>query len=314
MLRTYALFAILAPTLLLAASAAAQTPPAARPDRGTMTGASHSVSDVESVSLTNGNVSLPIPLASLPPVAGGKLSWTVSATYNSKLWNATRAEAEYGGDLSWQPYVVDTPQVSDLGGWGVGGAYRVVVRDARDDFDYLVPQLSQTTPEDWNALQHPWFKVVLITPDGAERELRPIDPAHSYTLATRPYLQGFYRDTPYTTGAPMRYYTFDGTYISALINPNSSAYPVRWTSFLPDGTQVVQHADGVQRIKDTNGNSIKIFTDAGGTHYRDEQTGREIKTTYDPAGNGGQGQTRVWHQLVGGAWVYVAVNHGTTRV
>src|SRR6478609_3271435 len=65
---------------------------AARPDRGAMPGASYSVSDLESVSLTNGNLHLSIPLASLPPIAGGKLSFTLSAVYDSKQWNVTREE------------------------------------------------------------------------------------------------------------------------------------------------------------------------------------------------------------------------------
>src|SRR5438445_8476624 len=83
--------------MLLAAcgiSEAQQT--AARPDRGAMPGASYSISDFESVSLTNGNVHLSIPLASLPPIAGGKLKLTVSAIYDSKLWNVTREEHQLG--------------------------------------------------------------------------------------------------------------------------------------------------------------------------------------------------------------------------
>src|SRR6185436_11647381 len=65
---------------------------AARPDRGITPGASYSVSDFESISLSSGNVNLSIPLASLPPIAGGKLKFTLSAVYNSKLWNMTRKE------------------------------------------------------------------------------------------------------------------------------------------------------------------------------------------------------------------------------
>ena len=75
--------------LLLPSALVAQTT-AARPDRGIMPGASYSVSDIENISLTNGNLQLTIPLASLPPIAGGKLKFTVNAVYNSKLWNITR--------------------------------------------------------------------------------------------------------------------------------------------------------------------------------------------------------------------------------
>ena len=52
---------------------------AVRPERGTMPNRAYSLSDIEQISIENGNVHLSIPLASLPPIAGGKLSWTVSA-------------------------------------------------------------------------------------------------------------------------------------------------------------------------------------------------------------------------------------------
>ena len=105
-------------SLIIPASLTAQTT-AARPDRGIMPGASYSVSDVENVSLTNGNVQLTIPLASLPPIAGGKLKFTVSAIYNSKLWNVTRQENRLGQFYGCPSWVVDTPQLSDLGGWRI---------------------------------------------------------------------------------------------------------------------------------------------------------------------------------------------------
>ena len=97
---------------------------AARPDRGTMPNGTYSVSDFESISLSNGNLNLSIPLASLPPIAGGKLSWTVSATYNSKLINITRRQ-ENADPLSWQPYSVDQIDVGG-GGWNWGPVYGLV--------------------------------------------------------------------------------------------------------------------------------------------------------------------------------------------
>src|SRR5687767_1853052 len=68
---------------------------------------------------------------------------------------------------------------------------------------------------------------------------------------------------------------------------------------------------GIQRIQDTNGNKIKIFADANGTHYQDEQTGREIRLTYNPAG---QGQYRVQYKTVGGTEHHIDINLGTTTV
>jgi hypothetical protein len=91
---------------------------AARPDRGIGPVGSHSISDLENISLTNGNVNLSIPLASLPPVAGGKLSWSVRAVYNSKMWDVTGTE--FAPIPPFQGYTVNTVQQSDVGGWRIG--------------------------------------------------------------------------------------------------------------------------------------------------------------------------------------------------
>jgi hypothetical protein len=124
--------------LFLPFSSAAQTT-AARPDRGIMPGASYSVSDIENISLTNGNVQLTIPLASLPPIAGGKLKFTLNAVYNSKLWNITRHESRLGQFYGCPSWVIDTPQLSDLGGWRIPVGYQIVFRNAHDDFNYETP-------------------------------------------------------------------------------------------------------------------------------------------------------------------------------
>src|SRR5262245_59634683 len=60
---------------------------AARPNRGVVANNSYAISDIERVNLTNGNLNLSIPLASLPPIAGGELGLTLSANYNSKMWD-----------------------------------------------------------------------------------------------------------------------------------------------------------------------------------------------------------------------------------
>jgi YD repeat-containing protein len=156
--------------------------------------------------------------------------------------------------------------------------------------------------------------MVLTTPDGAKHELRPGDyPTYPGNLD---YRRGYYKDTPSadSINATMRYYTFDGSYLWAKIDPYpSGGGPTSWTVYLPDGTTVEQSA-GIQRIKDTNGNKIKIWSEVAGTvsttHYQDEQTGREIKSSYDSATSAGQ----VQYQTVGGTWISIDINWGTTRV
>ena len=105
--------------LLFAAFVNAQT--AARPDRGVQSSGSYSVSDIENINLTTGNLNLSIPLAGLPPIAGGKLAFTLNATYNSKLWDVTRSHVKQN-EAPVYDYIVDTPQLTQTGNWSVYGS------------------------------------------------------------------------------------------------------------------------------------------------------------------------------------------------
>jgi YD repeat-containing protein len=274
---------------------------AARPDRGLMPNGSYSVSDIERIGLTNGNLGLTIPLASLPPIAGGKLSWTINAHYNSKIWNVTRQEMigdRFDGSNVY--YVVDTPQLSEQGNWRISGQYELEIRDATSDFGYQLPPI-EDEPDYSLMLNNNWYRVALRMPDGAEHELRPMD--YSPFPGGKEFLFGYYSQTPFTHGT-MRYYSFDGSYLFATVTAYNN-----WTVYLPDGTKVVQTTDGIQRIQDTNGNKIKIYSDANGTHYEDEQTGREIRYKLE-AGN----QGRVYYKTVGNVEKYIAINFGTTSI
>lgn len=258
---------LLALSLIVAFDFAVPAQEASRPDRGLVPNGAFSVSDIENINLLNGNVNLNIPLASLPPIAGGKLSWTVSAQYNSKVWNVTRAQVN-DDPLTWAPYSQDYPGAES--GWRIGDRYFIEFRNANDDFQRLwYPGNSGIPAWELDLINNnQWWKVILHMPDGSEHELRPTD--HSpYTGTAADFLKGSYKVIP--SGSPMRYYSVDGTYLFARITSQTD-----WTVYLPDGTQIIQSPAGIQRIQDTNGNKIKIFADANGTHYQDEQTGREI--------------------------------------
>src|SRR5262245_3246352 len=127
----------LAIAVLVGLTVSSQAQVAGRPDRGVTPNDSYSVSNIENISLTSGNVNLSIPLASLPPLPGGKLSWTISAIYNSKLWNVTRVEETMSGNPP-PVWVVDSLQVSDKGGWRVGEMYQIDFRDSHEDFSWLI--------------------------------------------------------------------------------------------------------------------------------------------------------------------------------
>jgi hypothetical protein len=297
--RPYAHLYLLLVILLLGATAVYSQTTAARPDRGTRPNGSYSVSDIENISLQNGNVNLNIPLASLPPMAGRKLSWSLNAQYNSKVWDVSRTQQiGQGFDGEPQYYVVDNVQQSDRGGWRITGQYSLEIRDAHNDFDYQLPPVGQE-PDYSLMVNHTWYKVVLIMPDGSEHELRPVD--YTPFPGSMEFLFGYYYQTPYNTGT-MRYYSYDGSFIYATVAASGD-----WTAYLPDGTRVMQ-TSGIQRIQDTNGNKIKIFSDSLGTHYQDELTGREIRYFYDPAGNNNKGQGQVWYQTVGGTWMHIDIN------
>src|SRR4029077_5689988 len=137
--------AVLLPAVIaLNVGAAAQTAPA-RPDRGINPGGSYSISDIENINMTNGNVGVSIPLASLPPIAGGKLGNTIRAVYNSKLWDVVRRQVQPDPLNPSSAYQTNMMQLSDVnGGWIIGGGYSIYFFESHDDFDW--PLLS-TDPE-----------------------------------------------------------------------------------------------------------------------------------------------------------------------
>ena len=109
--------------------------PAARPDRGISSIGSYSVSNIESVNLTNGNVSVSIPLASLPPMAGGKLSWTLRATYNSKLWDMKSIDQLPDTLHQNRGYTTQHLVMSESGGWKIGDYYGLSEQRADADVE-----------------------------------------------------------------------------------------------------------------------------------------------------------------------------------
>lgn len=120
---------------LLLCSSTAICQEAVRPERGAMPNRSYSISDIENINLVNGNVNLSIPLASLPPIAGGKLSWTITANYNSKLWNVIRQQVDFPADSQFSPYVLDSPALDS--GWTIGNQYSLELRNSDEDFSRL---------------------------------------------------------------------------------------------------------------------------------------------------------------------------------
>ena len=84
----HAAFTLIFALTALAGAVAAQSLPEKRsPDRGFRAGQAYSVSDIETVNTTNGNLILRLPVASLPAGRGGS-GFTLSLFYNSKLYDS----------------------------------------------------------------------------------------------------------------------------------------------------------------------------------------------------------------------------------
>ena len=122
-----------------------------RPDRGFGGGGGFQTTDIDSISLQNGGLNLHIPLASLPPMAGGKLGYTLQATYNSKLWDIHRSENQVVAPPCPDRYATQEVWGADGGaGWRIGGGYEIFFRYADDDFTYQQPTSEQCDGYDYN--------------------------------------------------------------------------------------------------------------------------------------------------------------------
>ena len=298
----------------------AQTPLTARPDRGFGAKGGYQTTQIDSISLQNGGVSLSVPLASLPPMAGGNLSYTLAATYNSKLFDIHRTEVRVPpGGPPGCPLSYSTSDIwpnEGSAGWRIGSTYQIFFRDANEDYDYIEPDSEQCFGYEWYHMQGRFFKPMLRMPDGSERELR-LDGYLPQYPGQRDHLMGYFKYTgmpnqPVFTG-PVRFYTIDGSFLTIIYRPEPD--PVRWTIYFKDGTRVEATADG-QRTIDPNGNSILQGARMVGSVYesfvKDEQTDREIK--WSATTHNGQNATKVEYQSVGGTWQEVIVVWGSTTV
>jgi RHS repeat-associated protein len=310
------IYFILIVVLILGGTAISQT--TTRPDRGFGGGGSFQSTDIDSISLQNGGLNLHIPLASLPTISGDKLSYTLEATYNSKLWQVNHGETHHQGTLGCEKYSTVSVGGADGGaGWQIGAGYQIFFRQAHDDFDYYpINEQCEGSQTVYNAMiLHRWFKPMLRAPDGSEHEMR-IDGSFTTFPSdfNHDYLYGYYQwpgtDAFLPTfSAPTRFYTIDGTYLTAIYNPPST--PIQWTLYLKDGTRVEQSSDG-QRTWDTNGNSILLGSDSDGAFIKDERTGRRV--TWHGSTHDGHTDTIIQFPSVGGALQSVTVHWGTTSV
>lgn len=282
-----------------------------RPERGSSRATTYDVGDVDRVDLRNGNLSISIPLASLPPISGGKLGYTIYAHYNSKLWDSYLREQFVPGapdyEISGPPmfYTADVPKPSSAGGWRIGARYQIVSESASDDFVRSTARTSANDIDYAEINNNPWHKTFLTTPDGSRHELRPF--GFPTFEGSADFYRGYYKVSPAKVGRPIDYYSFDGTFLRVRIFTADSE--LEWRILQSDGIMIENFRDGRQRISDTNGNAILIIDEGSERIFREERTGRQLILR-----RLSESVSEVVYRTVGGGSATIRINHRKTKV
>lgn len=261
------------------------------PDRGSKLGNAYSVSDIETINTTNGNLSISFPLGSLP-AGRGSASSGVYLTYNSKLYNQ---KSEKRPDYrSFDAYYTRTILEPDLvkGNWSLNSGYRLEQElrpmngvQCSTDYGFNLPILNNQ-------------KLSILFPDGSRHEMIPY--YHKDELGDRYFnvnMDGYIQSCTNPNGSYVArpvYYSLDGSYLRLKTTSSSN-----WTLYFPDGSKVVNGT----RVYDRNGNYVDV-----GMGVTD-QFGRSIVVGSNSVG------TTVTSKGVGGAdlvwqvkWKTIAVN------
>ena len=277
----------------------------ARPERGVSKVETSSQTEVDRIDLRNGNLSISIPLASLPPISGGKLGYTLYAHYNSKLWNSFMREEFLSGSPDYEEtgpplfYTAEVPILSASGGWRIGERYSIVSESASEDYVRSPARSSANDPDHAELTNNSWHKTVLLTPDGARHELRPF--GFPTFRGSNDFYRGYYKVSPALLGQPIDYYSFDGSFLRVRLFPLGDR--LAWRVLHPDGTMIEQFRDGVQRISDTNDNAILILDDGSSRIFKEERTGREVILRRE-----GNNAYEITYRTVGGGFATVRIH------
>ncbi|MEO7508532.1 MAG: hypothetical protein ABIZ95_14920, partial [Pyrinomonadaceae bacterium] len=301
-MRLSSLLALAALLVFWYVGANAQTTQQTTP-RGVQAGNSYSISDIETINTTSGNLMLNIPLAKLPAGRAG-LSAGISLMYNSKLWDLNTYPSSTGcspihSGQGCEPnnYELRTIKSSDDGGWRYAVGYEITntgVGHPMTGTGTSGPSCSQQVPGNWSM---PGIK----TPDGSRHELRMAGSLASYDWyddGSFPFLiDGTPLDTACRQEAPNRpatnsvltYFTIDGSFMRVDVTVGA-ANEYTWVLYLPDGSRVTGSVaagtTNTQRTYDRNGNYLDLIHDSnynstGKTVDRMvDQLGRELKIEY----------------------------------
>jgi RHS repeat-associated protein len=255
----------------LSAQDPAADPPSLSGGGGSSATSSFALDRIESVNSINGNMSLRIPAAHLPPGPAG-LSVGVDLVYNSTIFDLqTSVQVANIGNVLSSTY---TPSIHG-GGWNYSYKYTLWSQPRLTTINAFACS-SMTPAEKLN-----WYKTMFATPDGANHPLRLVSAIDSNGV-TKPL-------SSLSTDATNSYDIFDyagygtqncsqstnrflGTLIfatadSSYIRVEADTVGGKWVAYFADGTKVsgsIIAASGAaldsdaDTMTDRNGNNIKV--------------------------------------------------------
>jgi YD repeat-containing protein len=303
-----------------------------QPSTGLQFANSYVTGSFDAVNVSNGNVVVNLPLASLSKERGTSPSATVTLQYNSKLWDSKQAIFSDGiqpgnGDQptgSTYSYSTNTIEQSDRGGWKVLYEYRIQWTD-RLNLESPDPCLRGDDPQKFAAR----WKLEMEFPDGSVRQFVPLINAsvslegydnidfngksYSASRQTNPatglcYMA--YSSGQITTNG-MNYISTDGSrlrlfipYIAGQSPSENNLFGRNWKLYSLDGTIVENKPPDdstvSQRTTERNGSKVEIK----GNQIIDE-LGRSITINGNGVTMSGVNGESVTTQLVWGyRWVY----------
>jgi hypothetical protein len=246
------------------------------PERGFHAGGSYALSEIETISRSSGELSLSIPIGSLPAGRNG-FSASLRMLYSSKLWDTAEEfdETQMSGPVPASRLKLGEDIIEDNnggGGWRYGFMYQLKLK--RKKIPYQEDDC-QSTAGYVNQL-------VLVTPDGAQHVLRLAQQQASHIDADG-YMNILPDGQAVCAGGTgisgtISYYTTDSSYLRLDIQADTDINWTNnfWTLSMPDGTKVlggtIPGSTAFQQIKDRNGNTIEFINKLQDASYSNHQT------------------------------------------
>lgn len=272
------------------------------PQRGFNPWGSYDLSNIETISSTNGNLMFHIPMVSLPPGRGGSAGASVGLFYNSKTFEGQPGDifVDPSDRVTTYNYLVP----SEDAGWRYGFQFQLRLLNRMD----LYPDLFYG-PKCPNVRAQKIWKLKMGFPDGSTHEFRPVGfsdgfsdgyfeirPDGYHTVCTPVGGGNYIQETlPFLT-TTVTYYSVDGTYMKLDVEHDSDGIwsNNHWTLSMPDGTRVTG-GDSPQRIKDRNNNYVEFQNITYNGHPASkivDQLGRYLIVEYGSATN--QDSVHMW--------------------